>query len=121
MKLPRRNFLHLAASAAALPAVSRFAFAQAYPSRPVRWVIGFPAGGGADIVARIMARWLSERLVLGPRAADSNACTGTALPINLSHREYQPFQLSRLTQSWRTALDDRRCQRDSHDVSQENG
>ena len=62
MKLPRRNFLHLAAGAAALPAVSRIAWAQAYPSRPVRWVIGFPAGGGADIVARIMARWLSERL-----------------------------------------------------------
>jgi phosphodiesterase/alkaline phosphatase D-like protein len=44
MKLPRRNFLHLAAGAAALPAVSRFAFAQAYPTRPVRIVVGFPAG-----------------------------------------------------------------------------
>src|SRR5215831_2711776 len=62
MKLPRRTFLHLAAGAAALPAVSRFAFAEAYPSRPVRWIIGFPAGGGADTVARIVGPWLSERL-----------------------------------------------------------
>ena len=62
MKLPRRQFLHLAAGAAALPAVSRFAWAQAYPSRPVRIVVGFAAGGGADIVARLMGQWLSERL-----------------------------------------------------------
>src|SRR5215467_11443898 len=62
MKLPRRNFLHLAAGTAALPAVSRTAWAQAYPSRPVRIVVGFPAGGGADIVARLIGQWLSERL-----------------------------------------------------------
>jgi tripartite-type tricarboxylate transporter receptor subunit TctC len=62
MKLPRRTFLHLAAGATALPAVSRFAWAQAYPTRPVHWVVGFAAGGGADIVARIMSQWLSERL-----------------------------------------------------------
>src|SRR5215475_1313508 len=63
MKLPRRNFLHLAASAAALPAVSRIARAQAYPTRPVRIVVGFPAGGSAsDIVARLIGQWLSERL-----------------------------------------------------------
>jgi tripartite-type tricarboxylate transporter receptor subunit TctC len=62
MKLPRRNFLHLAAGAAALPAVSRMARAQAYPSRPVRIIAGFPAGGGADIVARLIGQWLSERL-----------------------------------------------------------
>jgi tripartite-type tricarboxylate transporter receptor subunit TctC len=58
----RRQFLHLAAGAAALPAVSRIAVAQAYPSRPVRWIVGFPAGGGADIVARLIGQWLSERL-----------------------------------------------------------
>src|SRR5262245_28788234 len=62
MKLPRRRFLHLAASAAALPAVSRIARAQAYPTRPVRIIVGFAAGGPADIVARLIAQWLSERL-----------------------------------------------------------
>ena len=62
MNLPRRQFLHLAAGAAALPAVSRIAGAQAYPSRPVRWIVGFPPGGGADTVARIIGSRLSERL-----------------------------------------------------------
>src|SRR6516165_3381137 len=62
MKLPRRNFLHLAAGAAALSAVSRFAWAQVYPTRPVRIVVGFPPGGGADITARLIGQWLSERL-----------------------------------------------------------
>ena len=61
MKLPRRNFLHLGAGAAALPAVSRIARAQTYPTRPVR-LVGFPAGGGADTLARLTAQWLSERL-----------------------------------------------------------
>src|SRR5262249_11198471 len=62
MKLPRRNFLHLAAGAAALPAVSRMARAQAYPTRPVHVIVGFPPGGTADIVARLMGQRLSERL-----------------------------------------------------------
>src|SRR5712671_1955426 len=62
MKFARRSFLHLAATAAALPAVSRFASAQTYPSRPVRIVVGFAAGSSPDITARLMAQWLSERL-----------------------------------------------------------
>src|SRR5262245_23272947 len=62
MKLPRRKFLHLAASAAALPVLSRIARAQAYPARPVRILVVFPPGGVATIVARLMGQWLSEHL-----------------------------------------------------------
>src|SRR5262245_7061122 len=62
MKLPRRRFLHLAAGAAALPALPRMARAQAYPTRPVRIIVGFAAGGSNDIVARLIGQWLSEWL-----------------------------------------------------------
>jgi len=62
MKLPRRKFLHLAAGAAALPAVSRVARAQAYPTRPVRWIVPAPPGGPLDLVARLLGQWFSERL-----------------------------------------------------------
>ena len=61
-KLARRKFLHLTAGVAALPALSRVAWAQDYPNKPVRLIIGLPPGGGADIVARLIAQWLSERL-----------------------------------------------------------
>jgi tripartite-type tricarboxylate transporter receptor subunit TctC len=62
MKLPRRQFLHLAAGAAGLPALSRIAWAQTYPSRPVRIIVGFTAGGVNDTLARLIGQWLSERL-----------------------------------------------------------
>jgi tripartite-type tricarboxylate transporter receptor subunit TctC len=62
MRLRRRQFLHLAAGATTLPAVSRIARAQIYPTRPVRIIVGFPAGGVTDIIARVTGQWLSERL-----------------------------------------------------------
>jgi tripartite-type tricarboxylate transporter receptor subunit TctC len=62
MKLPRRKFLYLAAGAAAFPALSRIARAQAYPTRPVRIIVGYPPGGSADVVARLIGQQLSERL-----------------------------------------------------------
>jgi tripartite-type tricarboxylate transporter receptor subunit TctC len=62
MKLSRRSFLRSTAIAAAFPTVSSIAKAQPYPNQPVRWIVGFAPGGAADIQARIMGRWLSERL-----------------------------------------------------------
>ena len=58
----RRQFLHFAAGVAVVPAISRIAWAQAYPTRPVRWFVGYAAGGGNDIAARLMGQWLAERL-----------------------------------------------------------
>jgi tripartite-type tricarboxylate transporter receptor subunit TctC len=67
MKLPRRKFLHLAAGAAALPAVSRVVWAQTNPRRLVRMIVPWPAGGSTDTLARVMGQWLSERLPALPR------------------------------------------------------
>jgi tripartite-type tricarboxylate transporter receptor subunit TctC len=79
MNLPRRRFVHLAACAVALPALSLNARAQAYPSRPVRLVVGVAAGGSADLLARLMGQWLSERLgqqfVIENRPGNSNIST----------------------------------------------
>jgi tripartite-type tricarboxylate transporter receptor subunit TctC len=84
MKLPRRNFVHLAAGAAALPVVSQVAWAQIYPARPVRIVVGFAPGGATDIAARLIGRWLSERLgqqfvVENRPGASSNIATEVVL------------------------------------------
>jgi tripartite-type tricarboxylate transporter receptor subunit TctC len=62
MKISRRQSLHLAAGAAVLPAISHKAWSQTYPTRPVRIIVAFSAGGGLDIVGRLMGQWLSERL-----------------------------------------------------------
>jgi tripartite-type tricarboxylate transporter receptor subunit TctC len=62
MTLPRRRFLELAAAAAVLPATPHFARAQVYPARPIRFVVGYPAGGSTDLIARIVGQWMSERL-----------------------------------------------------------
>ena len=69
MKLSRRRLPFLAATAAALPIAARMASAQAYPSRPVRWLVGYAPGGGNDIVARLMAQWLAEWLTPPPPVA----------------------------------------------------
>jgi tripartite-type tricarboxylate transporter receptor subunit TctC len=84
MKLPRRAFLHLAAGAAALPATSKIASSQSYPARPVRLVVGFPPGSTADILARLVGGWLSERLnqpfiIENRSGAGSNVAAETVL------------------------------------------
>jgi tripartite-type tricarboxylate transporter receptor subunit TctC len=81
MKLPRRKFLHLAAGAAALPAVSQIARAQAYPSRTITLIVPFPAGGATDLVARVLAKGLSERIgqsVVVDNRAGANGAIGSA-------------------------------------------
>jgi tripartite-type tricarboxylate transporter receptor subunit TctC len=86
MKLPRRNFLHLAMGAAALPAVSRVARAQAYPTRPVRIIAGYPPGGSIDIHARLIGQWLSQRLGQRSAVATTRACHDRApMPQDLPH------------------------------------
>ena len=85
MKLPRRNFLHLAAGAAALPAVSHFARAQAYPARPVRIIVPFAPAGSSDITARLMGQWLSEKLGQ-PFIIDNRPGGGTNMATEASVR-----------------------------------
>src|SRR6201993_1159818 len=75
-EIPRRRFLHLAAGAAALPAVSRLARAQTYPMRPVRIIVGFPAGGTNDIHARLIAEWLSRQFGLSFVVENRPGATG---------------------------------------------
>jgi tripartite-type tricarboxylate transporter receptor subunit TctC len=83
MKMSRRRFLHLTAIAAALPALSRVASALDYPTRPVRIVVGFPPGGGQDILARLVGQQLSERLGQ-PFIVENKPGAATNLAIGLS-------------------------------------
>jgi tripartite-type tricarboxylate transporter receptor subunit TctC len=84
-KFPRRQLLHLAAGAAALPALSRWAVAFDYPTRPIHFIAGFPAGGGVDITARIIADWLSSDLgqqVIVENRGGSGGNIGAAAVVN---------------------------------------
>jgi tripartite-type tricarboxylate transporter receptor subunit TctC len=82
MKLPRRDFLHLAAGAVALPSMSRVARAQAYPTRPVRYVVSSAPGGTQDILARLMGQWLSERL-RQPFVIENRPGAGTNIAVEM--------------------------------------
>src|SRR6516165_2880618 len=108
MKLLRRNFLHLAAGAATLPFALHVARAQAYPTRPVRLIVGFPAGGVADLYARLIGQWLSERLgqpfIIENRAgAGSNL--GTEAVVRASPDGYTLLQAT-ATNAWNATLYD---------------
>ena len=96
MKLPRRNFLHLAAGAAALPVVSRLARAQAYPTRPVRIIVPFAPGGATDISARLMGQWLSERLgqqFITENRPGAGSNVGTEVVVNAPPDGYTLLQV----------------------------
>src|SRR5882672_352728 len=80
MKLPRRKFLHLAAGAAALPAMSRIARAQAYPTRPIRFIVPLAAGGGSDLLARLTGEYLS-RTISQPVIVENRVGAGGMLGI----------------------------------------
>jgi tripartite-type tricarboxylate transporter receptor subunit TctC len=106
MKLPRRNFLRLAAGAVALPAFARIASAQAYPSRPVRMVVGFPPGSAPDIVARLTGQWLSDRLgqpVLIENRPGAASNLGTEVVVRAEPDGYT-VQMTVLTNVFNTAL-----------------
>jgi len=108
MKLPRRKFLYLTVGAAALPALPRFAGAQTYPARPVRIIVGFTAGGSADIIARMIGQWLSERLgqpfVIENRpGAGSNI--GTEAAVRAPPDGYTLLQITS-TNTWNASLYD---------------
>src|SRR5262245_50555787 len=91
MKLPRRNFLHLAAAVAALPFASRIAKAQAYPTRPVTMIVPFPPGGGTDVAARIvsehMARTLGQQIVI-QNIAGAGGTTGSTRAMRADANGY---------------------------------
>jgi tripartite-type tricarboxylate transporter receptor subunit TctC len=108
MKLPRRQFLHLAAGAAAFSAMSRFAWAQTYPTRPVRIIIGFAAGGSADIYARLIGQWLSEPLgqpFIIENRPGAGGNIGTEAVVRAAPDGYTLLQVTSVN-AWNTTLND---------------
>src|SRR6516164_6139470 len=108
-KLPRREFLYLAAGAAALPAVSRIALAQAYPTRPVHLLAGFPPGGIIDVMARLIAEWLSQHLgqqVIVENRAGAASNIATEL-VAKARPDGHTLLLSSAVNSWNTAIYDK--------------
>ena len=108
MKLPRRHLLHLAAGAAALPAVPRFVWAQAYPTQPVRLIVGFPAGGVADLYARLIGQWLSEHLgqpFIVENRAGAGSNLGTEAVVRASPDGYTLLQVTSAN-AWNATLYD---------------
>jgi tripartite-type tricarboxylate transporter receptor subunit TctC len=108
MKLPRRQFLQLAASAAVLPTASRLAGAQAYPARPVRILVGFPAGGISDTYARLIGQWLSERLgqsITIENRAGAGGSIATEAVLRAAPDGYT-LLLTASNDAWNTALYD---------------
>jgi tripartite-type tricarboxylate transporter receptor subunit TctC len=108
MKFPRRQFLHLAAGAAALPAASRIARAQAYPTRPVRLIAPYPAGGVVDLMARLIGQWLSERLgqtFVVENRSGAGGNLGTEVAVRAAPDGYTLVQISS-SNAWSVALYD---------------
>ena len=109
MKFPRRKFLHLTAGAAVLPAVSRVARAQAYPSRPVRLIVGSPPGGVVDLYARLIGQWLSERLgqpFIIENRAGAGGNIGTEAVVRAAPDGYTLLQITS-GHSWNVTLYDK--------------
>jgi tripartite-type tricarboxylate transporter receptor subunit TctC len=108
MKIPRRQFLHLAVGAAAVPVASRIARAQIYPTRPVRIVVGFPPGGSNDLYARLIGQWLTERLG-GQFIVENRAGAGGTVATDSVTRaapDGYTLLLTSSTDAWNTALYD---------------
>jgi tripartite-type tricarboxylate transporter receptor subunit TctC len=108
MKLPRRQFLHLAAGAAAVPAISRIARAQTYPARPVRIIVGFPPGGVTDLYARLIARSLSERFGQQFFVDNRTGASGNIATESVVRAASDGYTLLKTTATdpWNTALYD---------------
>ncbi len=108
MKLPRRTFLHLAAGATALPVVSRIAGAQTYPSRPIHLIVGFPPGGAADLIARLVGQSLSERLgqsIIIEDRAGASSNLATEMVVHAPPDGYTLLEMTSVN-SWNVALFD---------------